>query len=272
MQTVTENTLVDGAGKASAARRGPLRRAMAPSPAMLEVAAAWQSLLGPAPVPSQLLEQLLLVSSVRKVAAGQQVLSRLDVASGLALLVRGDVGLGLWAPPAALRVERSLHGPAWLDLTSAWLNRGAGLDGVALSAALLANVSRSAYQTLMERQPELARRTIVSLARQAHEATRATHDLMHKDARARLAAWLLQRHDVQAGAPQILLRERKRDIASQLAVTPETLSRLLKQFSDERLLEVRGYAITVRNLAGLQARAQAAQAVDPAASRLAPIV
>lgn len=225
-----------------------------------EVRAAWQSVLGPAPLSPVLLDQLLLLSNVRNAAIGQQVFSRRETARGLLLLVRGDIGLGLTAPLAPLRIERSLRGPAWLDLSSAWLNGRPNLDGVALSEAVLVNVPRSAYQALMERRPELSRRTVVCLAEQLHAATAAKQDLMHKDAQARLATFLVQRSGVDAAASQFVLRERKRDIASQLAVTPETLSRLLKQFSDEGLLEVHGYTIAIRDAAGLQARQSASAA------------
>lgn len=260
MQHLTDHPPVSETRSATTERRSLGRGAPTPtpSPAMAEVRAAWQNLLGPAPLAPQLAEKLLMLSNVRQVAAGQQVLSRQVVAQSLIVLVQGDVGLGLWAPPAAFRIELSLHGPAWLDSTSAWLNCAPRLDAMASGSALLVHVSRSAYQTLMEQHPGLARLTIISMARQAHAATGAMHDLMQKDAQARLAGWLLQRcpaSEQKLQPPQIQLRERKRDIASQLAVTPETLSRLLKQFSDEGLLEVHGYALTVRDLAGLRARA-----------------
>ena len=263
MQAVTDSSAATAARKPSAARRSPLSRVQPQDAAMAPLRGAWQTLLGPTPLPAQLLEQLLLLSYIRKASAGQVVLSRRDTAPGLLLLVQGDVGLGLWSPPAPLRIERSLHGPAWLDLTSPWLNRSPALDGVALGAVVFVNVACGAYQTLMERQPELARRTVTSLAEQARTATGMTHDLMRKDAQARLASWLLQRCSTDSATPHIVLHERKRDIASQLAVTPETLSRLLKQFSSDGLLRVRGYAIAVLDLAGLQARAEAGDPDQP---------
>ncbi len=263
METVTHSNLVTAQRKASMERRGAARGGAAPMAAMTEVRVAWQALLGPAPLPPNLLEQLLLLSNVRHAKTGQLVHSRSDIASGLVLLVKGAVGLGVLTPPAALRIERSLHGPQWLDLTSAWLNGSPSLDAVALGDVLVVNVARSAYQTLMERQPELARRTIVCLAAAAHAATGMTHELMHKDAQARLATWLLQRCGGDAVAPTIVLHERKRDIASQLAVTPETLSRLLKQFSDDGLLQVHGYTIAVLDLPALKARAETGSTDQP---------
>lgn len=255
MQTVTETLTTMATRKPQRGRDNVLQPESVQTFAMHDVRAAWQSLLGRGPLLPDLLEQLLLISNVRQVVAGQQVLSRHDVARSLLLLVRGDVGLGLMTPKAPLRIERSLRGPAWLDLSSAWLDGRPTVDGVALSDAVLVNVSRSAYQALMVRRPELARRTVVCLAEQLHAATGVTQDLMHKDAQARLATWLLRRRGVDASAQHIALHERKRDIASQLAVTPETLSRLLKQFSDDGLLKVHGYSIGILDAPGLQSRA-----------------
>jgi len=88
----------------------------------------------------------------------------------------------------------------------------------------------------------------------------ATHDLMHKDAEGRFAAWLLQRCASEAGSDgsiTVALSERKRDIASQLAITPETLSRLLRQLSRKGLIYVMGYTVKVLDVAALRRLAEA---------------
>ena len=53
----------------------------------------------------------------------------------------------------------------------------------------------------------------------------------------------------------VSLTERKRDIASQLAITPETLSRLLRQLSRKGLIAVAGYTVKVLDVAALRALA-----------------
>jgi len=70
-------------------------------------AVAGQPWSGGGPLVPEWLEPWLLISNGRQVLAGQQVLSRHDVARSLLLLVRGDVGLGLMTPKAPLRIERS---------------------------------------------------------------------------------------------------------------------------------------------------------------------
>jgi CRP-like cAMP-binding protein len=218
---------------------------------------AWRTVLGPGPVSPDALEQLLVVSNLRDVAAGQPVWSRRDVARGLFLLAQGDVGLGRSPAGGAFQSERSVHAPAWLDATSAWLGQMFDSDALALTNARIVSVSRSAFLALMERHAELAPRLIVALASQARALTEALHDLTHKDADARLAAWLLQRGEADPAAPprlRVLMRERKRDVAAELGVSPETLSRLLRQLRGEGLIDVRGYLITVLDPPGLRAR------------------
>ena len=226
---------------------------------LLDVRAAWRSVLGPGSLPADWLDQLLLLSNPRDFLAGQPVMSHAEIARSVLLLVRGDVGLGTAVPSVPFHPERSVRGPAWLDCASVWLGATYAQDAVAFTDCRVVAVTRSAYETMLGRFPELALRTLIGLARQVFTLTEATHNLMHKDAQARLAAWLLERCGSEPGAPQsarVVLEERKRDIASQLAVTPETLSRLLRQFSSDGLIKVRGYTIAVLDVASLRARAQ----------------
>ena len=129
---------------------------------------------------------------------------------------------------------------------------------MALSDVQVVLLPRADLQTLMQRHAELGRRIVLTLARQVQSLTLATHDLMHKDAEGRFAAWLLQRcasETASDGSITVSLNERKRDIASQLAITPETLSRLLRQLSRKGLLFVSGYTVKVLDVAALRALA-----------------
>ena len=55
----------------------------------------------------------------------------------------------------------------------------------------------------------------------------------------------------------VRLADRKRDVASQLAITPETLSRLMRSFSRQGLIEVAGYDVRVIDPQALARLAQA---------------
>lgn len=223
------------------------------------VVSTWQAMLGSPPLSPGVASELQIVSKLHRFSAGETVFSHEDDARDLFLLARGDVALGRAVPEHAFQTERSVQGPAWLDASSAWLGRKHLQDAVALSDCQVVSLPRSALQTLLVRHPDLAPRVFSSQACQVQTLVEVIHDLMHKDAEGRFAGWLLHRCEAAAESAtevQVTLHERKRDIAAQLAITPETLSRLLRQLKRKGLIDVMGYTVKVLDLPALKAVAQ----------------
>jgi CRP-like cAMP-binding protein len=215
--------------------------------------AAWQALLGD-PVLSAA-EQLALtvIARTRTVPAGAAVFDRLEAASSLVALSRGEVALGYRDAEGVFHLERPVHGPAWLDQSAAWLDDSHALDARAVTECIVVDIPQQAIQAQLAQHPGLAQRLLVSLAREVRSLTMNTHDLMHKDAPARFAAWLVERCDCGDGQRGVVrLGQRKRDIASQLAITPETLSRLMRSLSRQGLIQVAGYTVQVLDITGLR--------------------
>ena len=76
------------------------------------------------------------------------------------------------------------------------------------------------------------------------------------DSQQRVAHYLLSLvPQDQAGPVSVRLPARKNVIAAQLGLMPETLSRMLRAFSERGLLEVHATAITISDLKGLRAAA-----------------
>jgi len=219
----------------------------------------WQQLLAATPLltaaDAQALDALALQ---REVAAGDWVFSHRRAARSLVLLQSGTVSVG-HSSGAAMAPERMLHGPAWLDAASAWLaGANHALDARAVVAVQVAELPRVALQALLLQRPSLVPGFLAVLAEEVRRLSLHTHELMHKDASGRLAAWL-HRHLLQPspGAPALLhLSERKRDIAAQLGMSPETLSRQMRLLSQRGLIAVRGYHVQVLDGTGLQRLAQ----------------
>lgn len=220
----------------------------------------WTALLGAPALAAAEVATLVGLAFQRSIAAGESVLSRKSAASTLVALRSGEVALGFRTLDGHLRTERIVRGPAWLDLSSAWMSGPHAMDAQAMLPAVVIEWPRSALEARLVDHPGLALRLIKGLAREVHALAVNTHELMHKDAPARLAQWLCQRCEPVAGvAGQAMVRlsERKRDVASQLAITPETLSRLMRSFSRQGLIEVSGYNVRVLDSAGLGRLAQA---------------
>lgn len=243
-----------------APERAPLTRlrmssrpasAPAPSPgptSLLPDAKEWGSLFGGPSTAAAEAAALGDVARGRRVAAGALVFARGDRARGLVAVVEGDIALGVRSGEAGFHTERHMHGPAWLDISAGWLGECHALDARAMSTATVIELPREPLQQVLDRFPGLARRLVTSLAREVRALAVNTHDLMHKDAPARLAAWLNERCTASPTAPgqgMVQLPMRKRDIASQLAITPETLSRLMRSFTSQGVINVAGYTVHV---------------------------
>ena len=223
----------------------------------------WNVLLGGAPLSAAEVDALARIAQVHSVAAGQSVFTRSGVATTLVALRSGEVALGYRTADGVFRTERIVRGPAWLDPGSAWLAAPRALDAQALGAASVVELPRDLLAARLAEHPDLAQRLIQALAREVQALTVNTHELMHKDAPARLAQWLFQRCEPlegvagAAGQAVVKLHERKRDVASQLAITPETLSRLMRSFTRQGVIEVSGYSVRVIDPPALGRLAQA---------------
>jgi CRP-like cAMP-binding protein len=237
----------------------PLRGLCLPAGGSAE-AQLWGNLLGAPPLSVDELATLSQLASLRHVSAGQGVISRGSAASTLVALRTGEVALGLRTADGVFRTERIVRGPAWLDLSSAWLAGPHAMDAQAMGPASVIELPCDALEARLAAHPGLAQRLIQGLAREVQALAVNTHELMHKDAPGRLAQWLHQRCvplPGTSGQAMVRLTDRKRDVASQLAITPETLSRLMRSFSRQGLIEVAGYNVRVLDPEALARAAEA---------------
>ena len=242
----------------------PPRLPQPPRPMTVEASTGlrWTDLLGPPALNRAECEALDDLAQTRRVAAGQAVFTHGEISRSLVVLVSGDVAMGLASPGGSMRTERLVRGTAWLDASSAWLAGAHVLDAVALTPVEVVELPRGPLQTLLDQRPALARRLLVSLAGEVRRLTVHAHELMHKDAPTRLATWLHAHcqpgDDDATPSNQAVVRlvERKSDIASQLGMTPETLSRLMRALSDQGVIVVDGYTVRVLDLQALSRQAE----------------
>lgn len=219
-------------------------------------ARVWNALLGDPPLSSAELAALNEVARTRVVSRGHFVFRHEDTARALVFVRDGDVALGLASEGGGFHVERPVHGPGWLDQSSAWLNARHDIDALAVTPLVLVELPRDELQALLVSCPILARRLITSMAAEVHALAANTHSLMHKAAPARFAQWLVERCQAPQtdGSSPIVVRigERKRDIASQLAITPETLSRVMRSLTRQGVISVAGYTVQVADVEALR--------------------
>lgn len=236
------------------------RRMPRPAETLMPDARVWNELLGLPALTSSELNALTAMARPRFVAQGASVFTQQETARALVFVRDGDAALGWCTADGQFRIERPVRGPGWLDQSSAWIEAPHAIDARAVTPLVVVELPREDLQALLVSQPALARRLISSLAREVHSLAVNTHGLMHKDAPARFAQWLVERCQPLADSPQrgvVRLGERKRDIASQLAITPETLSRLMRSLSRQGIISVAGYTVHVADVEGLRRVAEA---------------
>lgn len=251
----SEGALVDrpSTPTRSLAARSSSRALHRPAEARVPEGAAWQVLLGDPPLSAGEQLALTVMARSRIVPAGAAVFERQELAGALVALARGEVALGYRDAEGVFHIERPVRGPAWLDQAAAWVDDSHALDARAVTEAVVIDLPYDALRAQIVQHPGLAQRLLASLAREVQSLTMNTHDLMHKDAPARFAAWLVQRCESSDGQRGVVrLGERKRDIASQLAITPETLSRLMRSLTRQGLITVAGYTVHVLDIASLR--------------------
>jgi CRP-like cAMP-binding protein len=221
----------------------------------------WRALFGRVAETDRVADDLRSIARYAATTPGQILVTEDQPARDLVALAHGEAAVGVLVDAETrdgFVPERGLVAPCWIDASSAWR------DGHHLRAAQATTVGQvvrfpvADLRRLIGRHPPLGNHLLQLLAAEIGRLSTDVHDLMQKDAEARLASWLVRRIEGESaatpGAPpdEIHLTERKRQIATQLGVKPETLSRLLRALNRKGLVEVFGYRVRVLDADGLR--------------------
>ena len=189
------------------------------------------------------------------------------VAKGSYLFHEGDPSVGFYiVQTGAINVhrvnaggkEQVIHvfraGESFAEGTLA-TERGYPADARAVEASQVLLVQKSGILALLKRQPELALRMVGSMSAHLRILVGQLEDLTLKDVETRLASWLVKRCPNPAGdkPARFELPRTKRVLAAELGTVSETFSRTLAKFREQKLIAVKGRAITVLNPARLAA-------------------
>jgi len=133
--------------------------------------------------------------------------------------------------------------------------RGYPASARALEAAVVVVVPKAPFLALLARRPELGLRMLASMSQHLRVLVGLVDDLTLKDVETRLIHWLLQRCPAGTKAEAVVALDRtKRVLAAELGTSSETLSRTFARLRDERLLEVKGTVLRLKDVVALRAR------------------
>lgn len=120
-----------------------------------------------------------------------------------------------------------------------------------LEASELLFIPRKEFERMISRDPDLAMKMMALLAGRLRILVNKIEELSLKEAPARVASYLLLLSSSH-GSSTFKLEMPKGQVAFYLGTIQETLSRILKRFVEEELIEMEGKEITVLHPEGLQ--------------------
>lgn len=209
-------------------------------------------------------ETLLSVRPIEVMEAGSVLLKRLVMAEEVIFIETGRVGLGLLgaAPadpgkgPALEQQLRVAVGPCWLEATAAVLNLPSAVDAVSETKVTLRRVPMAEFRSELDTCCNGVHDMLMDVARAHRAQTDLVVSRLAKDAEARCAEWLLrQAQSTDKGVCSVQLQQRKRVIATQLGIAPETLSRVLRHLRERSLISGTGRVVNLVDMSGLRSLA-----------------
>lgn len=203
----------------------------------------------------------LASARLERCAAGTVLLSRGDPTVAAWYLESGLVLTGISGEPGS-RDELLEHqlgqmqGPCWLNPTAAVLSLPAVVDVVAQTEVVLRKIPMAEFQAALAANRQLSTTMLTGLAQAHREQTELAVSRLAKGAEARCAEWLLQHAESNdKGGCAVQLQQRKRLIAAQLGIAPETLSRVLRHLRERSLISGSGRTVNLVDPSGLRSLA-----------------
>ena len=192
-----------------------------------------------------------------EVPIGTVLLRRGQIANKAIHLLSGRVVFGVIEEGVLVHQLGVVDGPCWLEAAAALLGLPHAIDAMAESPLKVQSMSLAQFKSQLKNLPEPVHTLMLDLAKAQRQQIEVAVSRLAKDADARFAEWLL-RHAEPAdaqGSLAVILRDRKRLIAAQLGIAPETFSRVLKHLRDRKLISGGGRVLNLLDPTGLQSLA-----------------
>lgn len=190
------------------------------------------------------------------VARGESLLRRSVASPWVSYVESGRVALGVMEGDAMEHQLGVVEGPCWLEATSAVLNLPHAVDAVAETEVSLHRVSVADFRHSLSELSEPVQAVLHDVAMAHRQQTELAVSRLAKDAEARCAEWLLRNAQTgDKGVMAVFLQQRKRSIAAQLGIAPETLSRVLRHLRERSLISGSGRILNLLDPMGLRSLA-----------------
>ncbi len=204
-------------------------------------------------LPPEALARLAAGTTRRALRRGEALFRAGEPSTGFYAVVPGRIRLSASAARGRERLSAIVERGRSFGEAIMFLQQPYIVSAAALTDALVLHVAKETVFAELERNPGFARRVITTLAAKLHASVRELDLYALGSGAKRLAAWLLRIVPAEAaGAVSVTLPATKRAVASQLNLSAEHLSRILRELALEGLVEVRGRKVSVPDVARLR--------------------
>lgn len=184
------------------------------------------------------------------------MLTRGGIPAWVVYLESGRVALGVMDNGVMEHQLGVQEGPCWLEASSAVLNLPHAVDVVAETEVSLRRMPVTEFRRSLAVMPLSARTVLHDVALAHRQQIEFAVSRLAKDAESRCAEWLLRHAETgDSGVMAVLLQLRKRSIAAQLGIAPETLSRVLRHLRERSLISGSGRTLKLVDPLGLRSLA-----------------
>jgi CRP-like cAMP-binding protein len=203
------------------------------------------------------LERIAAGMSEVSARSGTLIFRRGDGCRGLYIVITGHVKLALQAAQGSEKIVELVGPGGTFGETAVFLDRPYLYTASTLADTRLAQVSKATVLAELERTPRFTRAIIGSLCHRLQYLMGALEDCMLRSGTERVMGYLLNRVSPNAvnGNAVVTLPTKKGIIASQLNLTHEHFSRILRELFTAGLIEVDGRNVHIASVSQLRSRA-----------------
>ncbi|HEX4440053.1 MAG TPA: Crp/Fnr family transcriptional regulator [Thermoanaerobaculia bacterium] len=195
------------------------------------------------------LQTLSQVATARHVPAGAAILREAEAGDQFFVVVKGEVKVFVDSPDGREVVLTHLQTGEFFGEMALFEGEPRSASVTALAETELVVLSRNDFFAVLSRDFSLTKKILKTLSARLRRANEVIESLALQDVGGRLARYLIRLAD-ESGKPAIegffvVSRPTHQEIANSIGATRETVTRMLKQFEDRKLIRVKGQTVWV---------------------------
>ena len=195
------------------------------------------------------LQTLSRVASVRGYAAGTPILREAEPGDLFFVLVNGEVKVFVDSADGREVVLTHLQAGDFFGEMALFEDEARSASVMAVADSELVVLARPDFLSVLQNDFSLTRKILKTLSARLRRANDVIESLALLDVGGRLARYLLRLADESGKAPLdgyfVVNRPTHQEIANSIGATRETVTRMLRQFEDRKLIRVQGSTVWV---------------------------